>query len=676
MNRARVRPSSPASGRVAGVALLAALLCGWMACDPATARADAGDGGTRSLFAAPAGSRGIALGGAFVAVPGDATVASWNPGGLGWVPRNVATASTVSYDLDFREDFAAFTLPSWRIGTGSVAFRRFGTDGIDGRDERNATTGDDFSVSETEITLAYGRTFGTAIGVGGAVKLQRQSVAGRSGSGLGADLGVMLYPLIALHVPSRLASQLTWGLGIRNLAQPGIRLDQESVSDPSVRRTGFAYRTPYALATLDLETGGGARPRVHAGAEISPRPFLALRAGMNGDALTAGAGFRVRGIALDYAFEDRAYDPVHRVGLSYAFGPTTAERREAVLRAEDEKLQARLAETFQRVQRERIQALLVRAEEARAAGTYVEALETLATIATLDPENAEAADLEIRCLREQGAKLEQQGNLAEAAVAFGRLLDKRPQDPDARVALGRCRAESDRRAARSAEIRKTFAQAMDAFAADDLIAARSGFAAVLHDAPNDEDARAMLRRTRAALSRRAQALLGDARRSLAERRLDAAAGLLQEARSLDPDAEGLAALAAGLERARPVAAARAPEPARTAPPPQPSGLAERDLREFYGRGLAALAAKRPIDALRYFELVWSANPKYQRVADYLKREYLIQGLDAYAAGRLDEAVAHWERALTVDPTDPRARGYLTRARQQLERSREVAGDTP
>jgi tetratricopeptide (TPR) repeat protein len=665
----------PAPFRRTHLRYAAALLAALLACVPASARADDDDGGTRSLFAAPAGSRGTALGGAFVAVPGDGSIAAWNPGGLGWAPRSEASVSTVSYDLGFREDFAAFVLPSWRIGAASIAIRRFGTTGIDGRDDRNVPTGEDLSSSETEVTLAYGRTFGSAIGVGGAVKLQRQSVAGRSGSGLGADLGVTLYPLLALHVPARWAPQLTWGLGIRNLAQPKIRLDQESVRDPSVRRTGFAYRTPFALATLDLETGGGARPRLHAGAEVSARPFLALRAGMNGDAITAGAGFRVRGIALDYAFEDRAYDPVHRIGLSYAFGPTTVERREAFLRAEDEKLQARLAEAFQRVQRERIQALLSRAEEARSAGVYGEAIEILGTIGTLDPENAEAADLEVRCLREQGAKLEQQGDLAEAAVAYGRLLEKRPQDPDARIAQGRCRAESDRRSARSAEIRKAFAQAMDAFASDDLIAARNGFAAVVRDAPNDEDARAMLRRTRAALSRRAQALLGDARRSLAERRLDSAAGLLEEARSLDPGAEGLAPLAAALERARPVATARTPEPARTAPP-QASGLPESDVREFYRRGLAALAAKRSADALRYFELVWSANPKYQRVADYLKREYLIQGLDAYAAGRLDEAVAHWERALTVDPSDPRARGYLTRARQQLERSREVAGDTP
>jgi tetratricopeptide (TPR) repeat protein len=647
-----------------------ALVLGCLLTPGASLAAD--EAGTRSIFAAPAGSRGNALGGAFAAVPGDATIGVWNPGGLGWVARCEAHASTISYDLGFREDFVSVVLPSWRLGTASVALRRFGTDGIDGRDDRNVPAGGDLSSSETEVTLGYGRAFGSLIGFGGSLKLQRQSIAGRSGSGVGADVGVTTYPLLALRVPVRWAHQVTWGLGIRNLIEPRIRLDQESVPDPGAWRTGFAYRTLFGMATLDVAGGGGARPRLHAGAEFSPQSSVALRGGVNGNGVTAGAGFRVQGIALDYTFEDRSYDPTHRVGVSYAFGATIAERREASLREEEEKLQARLAETFQRVQRDRIQGLLTRAEQARAESSYVEALEALALIATLEPNHPEAAELEIRCLHEHGARLERSGDLAEAVVVYGRILDKRPGDADTRVAQERCREESDRRAARSADIRKAFARGMDAFAADDLMAARNAFAAILRDTPNDEDARAMLRRTQAALSRRAQTFLRDARKNIAERRLDIAATQIEQARALDPNADGIASLASALERARPAAVTRAPEAPRPLAPP--STLKEGELRELYRRGLGALTEKRSADAIRYLELVWSASPTYQRVAEYLKREYLILGLDAYAAGRLDEAVAQWERALLVDPSDARARGYLTRAQQQLERSREVEGD--
>jgi tetratricopeptide (TPR) repeat protein len=643
---------------------------------PARAQEDAG---TRSIFASPAGARGIALGGAFVAVPGDPAIAAWNPAGLGFVSRLEAQASTASYDLGFREDLATVVLPSWRFGTASLTVRRFGTDGIEARDARNVILPGSFGSSESEISIGYGRTLGTALAVGGALKLQRQSVGDQSGSGVGADLGVTAYPLVLLGSSLPWATRASWGISIRNAIPPAIRLDQETVTDPGLWRTGFAYRTLFGLATLDMEKGSGSATRLHAGAEITPRPFLSLRGGFSDASLAAGAGFRVGRMTVDYAFENTAYAPVHRVGISYAFGLTVAERRDAAERQDEARLQARLADAFQRVEQERVQGLLARAEESRARGDFSQALEALGTISTLEPGSAEASDLEVRVLREHGAALEQSGDFAGASVAYGRILEKRPQDPDATLAQGRCRAESDRRAARSAEIRKAFASAMDDFAAEELVAARTGFAKILQTAPNDEDARAMLERTRTALSRRAQNLVRDARRNLSARQVDAAEGLAEQARTLDPDAEGLDALSDAIDRARAAATpheARAAEPRPAPAPAAPaSPLKERELRELYRSGLAAVEARRSADAIRYFEIVWSADPKYQRVAEYLKREYLLLGLDVYSSGRLDEAVSWWEKALDVDPTDAKARGYLTRAQQQLERSREVMGDS-
>jgi tetratricopeptide (TPR) repeat protein len=88
----------------------------------------------------------------------------------------------------------------------------------------------------------------------------------------------------------------------------------------------------------------------------------------------------------------------------------------------------------------------------------------------------------------------------------------------------------------------------------------------------------------------------------------------------------------------------------------------------------AMKEHRSDEALRYWELVWSADPSYQRVGEYLKREYLMRGMESFAAGRLDEAVGFWEHALQVDPTDERALGYLARAQKQLARTREILGN--
>ncbi len=97
---------------------------------------------------------------------------------------------------------------------------------------------------------------------------------------------------------------------------------------------------------------------------------------------------------------------------------------------------------------------------------------------------------------------------------------------------------------------------------------------------------------------------------------------------------------------------------------------------FYKRGVEALEAGRSDEALRYWELVWSIRPGYQRVDQFLKREYLTRGMEHFAAGRLFEAVTMWERALQVDPKDPRTLAYLARAHEQLERARAIGGGKP
>ena len=97
----------------------------------------------------------------------------------------------------------------------------------------------------------------------------------------------------------------------------------------------------------------------------------------------------------------------------------------------------------------------------------------------------------------------------------------------------------------------------------------------------------------------------------------------------------------------------------------------REVEDLYRRGIAAMKAERNEDAVRYWELVYSIDPDYEQVKEYLKREYLLGGMDSFAAGELEAAVAYWEKALRLDPTDEKTMGYLTRAREQLSRTREI-----
>ena len=95
------------------------------------------DGGGRSVFATGAGNRSLAMGGAFCAVADDASAVIYNPAGLGLIARKELQASqTTLFGLGFNEQYASFVLPHWRLGTASLTWRRFGVDGIEGRDER------------------------------------------------------------------------------------------------------------------------------------------------------------------------------------------------------------------------------------------------------------------------------------------------------------------------------------------------------------------------------------------------------------------------------------------------------------------------------------------------------------------------------------------------------------
>ncbi len=648
------------------------------------------DGGGRSVFAYGAGNRALALGGAYVAVADDASAAVWNPGGLGWVERREFQAShTNLIGLGFSEQYASCVLPSWRWGVAALTLRRFGVDGIEQRDGHNVLLDNDLSDQETELILAYGRRLGEAWSVGGAVKMQRQSLAGYAGAGYGLDLGLLCQPLKAFGGTGEGAESLTLGLAVRNAVEPGIRLDEESVPDPIALRAGLAYGHPLGggavLAALDLEKTQDMDTRLHAGLELRFLSYLALRGGSNDGMLTAGSGIRWRDVTFDYMYEDNPLGAVHRFGVAFAFGPTTAESRTAHLAAEEAAIQARLQRVFEARSRKRVEDLFADAAAARRAGRWDEALELLGTVKVLDPTFEGIAPLEATCLRQKGLELSEQGDFSGAEVALGRALTLAPDDSLASQGLARVRAESDRRAARSAELRALFDSALDAFAADELLSARRGFRRVLDGDPQDPEAAAMLQRTEEAIRNRALNLVQQARILTQAGQLAAADSLLARTRELDAAAPGLveaANLLAATRRTaeRKAVASAAPVRQTSAPvaPPLParpvlSPEKQREIEDLYRRGLAAREKGQVDEALRYWEFVWSADPGYQNVADYLKREYLTRGMESFASGRLPEAMADWEQALRIDPDDQRTIGYLERAREQQAKIRKILG---
>jgi tetratricopeptide (TPR) repeat protein len=498
------------------------------------------------------------------------------------------------------------------------------------------------------------------------------------------DLGLLVHPVVALGREARWARRLTMGLSVRNAIAPTIRLDEEDVADPATVRLGTAYRTPLfsgvtALAALDLEKPRDSGTDLRLGVEIAPHPLLALRTGFNGDDLTAGVGIRWRLYRFDYAFEDNVLESVHRFGVSLGFGATVRESRRAARDAEDEAFRAQLEDTFERRRAERIDALLGEAGRLLAEDRADEAMPLVATVQALDPEEPRARKLQADVLAHHAAATEADDGFAEAAVLWGRVLALRPDDAVAADGLERCRAESNRRAERSVRIRELFAAALDAFSSGDLLAARARLDDILALAPDDVEAQAMRERTLVAIDAQVGSLLATAGAAIDRGQFASAAEILAQARALDPEADGLSRLGTRLARAENDARRRtekAPNLAEAPAVTQPalSKKKRREIADLYRRGMEAMEEDRTDDALKYWELVWLADPDYQDVAEFLKREYLLRGLESFSHGGLDEAIRLWEKARDVDPEDEKTLGYLSRAREQLSRTREILGE--
>ncbi|MCA9751976.1 MAG: PorV/PorQ family protein [Gemmatimonadetes bacterium] len=646
------------------------------------------DGGTQSVFAHGAGNRALALGGAFTAIADDASAPVWNAAGLARLERRQLVVSQASlYGLEIDEQHLGLAWPDWRWGTVAFTARRLGVSGIDARDDRNVPLGT-FSDQELDFGLSYARPLNDVWSVGGSLRFRRQQVSDFSANGFGADLGLHVRPLLAAGVEAPWAGRLTGGFAVRNAVAPSLRLDRDAVSEPTEVALGFAWRQPLgaeraATAAVDVEKASGVGAHVRAGLEVRPHSVLALRAGWNGDDVTAGLGVSWRLFAFDYAFENSEIDPVHRFGATIGFGVTTSESRRLAQDAEEERFRQRLAETFQRKQEERVDELLSNAERMLADGAIEEALEVVAAARALSPDHPRAGRIETQALFARAEREEQESRFAEAAILYGRVIAIQPDNVEAQNGLLRCRTESNLRAERTSRIRALFAEALDAFTDNKLLLARQKLRDILTLAPDDGEANAMLARTETAISSRAKTLVEQANRSIDRGLLDEASDRLAEADRLDPRVAGLTKAqkrlrdaelalqdAARKKREELAQATSAPEPAKA---PTLSRKKRKEIEDLYRRGMEAMDANRSDDALRYWELVWLADPAYENVAEFLKREYLLRGLEAFSRGNLDDAISVWERAQAVDPNDEKTLGYLARAREQQARSREILG---
>ncbi len=297
------------------------------------------------------GARGLGLGGAYIALSRNATAFYWNPAGLAFVQNPqmafmyasqfgslgspLANYNYVGAALPLRG--GATIAANWiRLSSGEIpVYPELQGDNL-GQRLRDPELRPDgqpagfFSNQENAYYFSFSKMnrfnidwgyqtldFPVEIPIGVNLKLLQQSAYGRSASGVGVDIGVMLRIGLEEMLNAANIGKLSFGFQLRDISRTTLTWDNQKRDEiePSFR-WGFAYEKPIpAIGGNAIFTWQNRNPfdkKVHYGAELR-RHSLFLRIGSSDGNLTAGTGFSIWKLVVDYAFTGYELGNVHRL---------------------------------------------------------------------------------------------------------------------------------------------------------------------------------------------------------------------------------------------------------------------------------------------------------------------------------------------------------------------------
>ncbi|MFQ6675668.1 MAG: PorV/PorQ family protein [Fidelibacterota bacterium] len=139
-----------------------------------------------------AGSRAVAMGGAFVAVADDPTAMYWNVGGLPQIQKPELLVNHTRWVADIGFTFVGVVLPVHRLGTVGIHVTAMTMD------EMKETaygfengTGATFKAGSYAAGLSYARQLTDRFSIGGTVKVIQEFISQSSAGGLAIDIGTL-----------------------------------------------------------------------------------------------------------------------------------------------------------------------------------------------------------------------------------------------------------------------------------------------------------------------------------------------------------------------------------------------------------------------------------------------------------------------------------------------------
>ncbi|MBI5058174.1 PorV/PorQ family protein [candidate division KSB1 bacterium] len=354
--------------RWTSLALLAALCLlpefGW-------AQAKVGTAGVQFLKISPS-CRAVGMGEAYVAVANDASAIFHNPGALARIAEPHATLSYIDYAAGLQYGYIGMSQPMKKLnGTVAASVVYLTTDEMEETTSLQPQgTGRTFTAGDMAVGLSYSQQLTNKFSVGGTLKVINESLADKSATGWGADLGTYYYTgwrsvrlamltsnfgpdMNFVDNPFPLPMNFTFGMAgyIMNSGPRDFWTGSDSVGCHAVLLSG-AWSHPndnLEVYNVGLEYGfansaflrfgkkinGLTRKgwdeyqrKIEAGEDAtSENPFyeypLFSKTGkffQNGASVGAGLKFDKIGLTIDYAFNGIAYlDNIHRFSLGYRF---------------------------------------------------------------------------------------------------------------------------------------------------------------------------------------------------------------------------------------------------------------------------------------------------------------------------------------------------------------------
>ncbi len=637
------RSNSHASWRVTVIASVVLALAFGGSSAPHDVRAQDGDAGTQSVFSTlGAGSRGIALGRAFVSLADDASAIYWNPATLGNVQSKQFMAMYMPLFGDFTDatyTFLGAVYPTLTAGTYGIGFMRVGAD-FEGFDNASVPTGTQ-EYAETQVLIGYAfeqrypHTHGS-LALGLNFKIANQRVGSRSSTSPGIDLGLRFDP--------DFASRFSFGLNFQDLVGPKHRLDREVDKTDRTILTGLGYTHPLRNGSvvrllMQIDSPQRAASKFHAGAEYVFSKYAALRLGVDDGSVTFGLGITVRDFGLDFAFLSRnTAGSAQPVSFTAPYGETLFEQRQK-LAAEQESRDIAL---IQRVFARRVQEHRDRALQGEEAGDEAAALDEWKIVLEYMPGDEEATEHMQALTR----------SLIEAQNVATRDIEHR------------------------ATINTHFSQGLQLYQERDYLRSRRDWLAILDMDSTHAEAKTYLERTQAKIDETIADHIASADQLEKEQRLTEAIGEWHNVQMFDPDNESARA---AIDRIRSTIEAHSHSLAQAARRLKVVNLYNAALQD-YNRGEYKAAIKQLEHLLQQDATHQEARQLHamaQRKLIPLSKEdeaairrLFLKGMGHFAKDHYSAAILEWEKILKIDPTNESVKRNIEEARErrkQLER---------